>query len=74
MPTVNSEHMAKGCAPNGRQSCVDLEHVGDLDDALGSVGTLELPVEPAEFIGAQTASRAREQDCQMRQAVMGYCK
>jgi hypothetical protein len=64
--------MAKGRTPDGRQSFVDLEHVGDLGDALGSVGALAFPVEPAELIGAQTANHTRELDCQMQRAVMGY--
>jgi hypothetical protein len=66
-----NQAMAKGRTPDGRQSFVDLEHVGDLDDALGSVGAPPLIVEPAELIIVQAANRERDLDCQMQRAVMG---
>ena len=49
--------MAKGRTPNGRQRFVDLEHVGDLDDALGSVGATRVAIfnpDAAKLILIQT--------------------
>ena len=58
------EKASASCTPDALQRRVHLEHLGDGDDALGSVGAFAEHVQSAELVVVQAAEKRKSERCQ----------